>query len=205
MKIVVAEDDENSRELLHTVFAASGYQVASFDNGLKALTYLQVESADLIVSDILMPEMDGYGFCKAVKQNINLQKIPFIFYTATYTSDQDERFAMTLGASKFLVKPIPMEALLQEVAECLGGEKNNKTPKSRGLYRASPTKLDKQHADRVRAKLDQKIGELNSEKQKLIENEARFRDFAEASADWFWESDALLNIDAVTGGPSGLS
>ena len=205
MKIVVAEDDENSRELLHTVLAANGYQVTSFDNGLKALTYLQAESADLIVSDILMPEMDGYGFCKAVKQNINLQKIPFIFYTATYTSAQDERFAMTLGASKFLVKPIPMEALLQEVAECLGGEKKNKTPKGRGLYRASPTKLDKQHADCVREKLDQKIVELNSERQKLIENEARFRDFAEASADWFWESDALLNIDAVTGGSSGLS
>ena len=205
MKILVAEDDENSRTLLETVLAANGYQVTSFENGLKALAYLQTESVDLIISDILMPEMDGYGLCKAVKQNIKLQKIPFIFYTATYTSAQDERFAMTLGATKFLVKPMMMNDLLSIVAEILNSETYSKIAKGRGLYRASPTKLDKQHADRVRSKLDEKIVELNGERQKLVASEARFKDFAEASADWFWESDEALNVNAVTGGPASLA
>lgn len=205
MNILVAEDDENSRQLLETVLVAKGYTVASFDNGLKALSYLHTEPVDLIISDILMPEMDGYGLCRAVKQNQSLQHIPIVFYTATYTSDQDKRFALSLGATKFLIKPMLMPDLMHIVDEILKSNQSAELPKSRGLYRGSPLKLDKQHADRVRTKLDKKIIELSEEKEKLIESEARFRDFAEASADWFWESDDHLKINAVTGGPKGLS
>ncbi len=205
MKILIAEDDENSRQLLETVLLNEGYEVVSFENGLKAFAYLQTEAVDLIVSDILMPEMDGYGLCRAVKQNHYLQNVPFIFYTATYTSSQDERFALSLGATKFLIKPMVVTDLLNVIAQVMSSEQKSGAPKNRGLYRSSPLKLDKQHADRVRSKLDEKLIELNEEKLKLIESEARFRDFAEASADWFWESDGQLKIYAVTGGPSGLN
>jgi diguanylate cyclase (GGDEF)-like protein len=205
MKILVAEDDENSRQLLETVLTAEGYEVVSFENGLKSLAFLQTEPVDLIISDILMPEMDGYGLCRAVKQSHLLQKIPFIFYTATYTTSQDERFAISLGANKFLIKPMVMPELLKIITEVISSDQKSGGPKSRGLYRGSPLKLDKQHADRVRSKLDEKLVELNEEKLKLIASEARFRDFAEASADWFWESDDQLKINAVTGGPSGLN
>ena len=205
MKILIAEDDENSRQLLETVLSSEGYEVVSFENGLKAFAYLQTEIVDLIVSDILMPEMDGYGLCRAVKQNHNLQNVPFIFYTATYTSSQDERFALSLGATKFLIKPMVMTDFLKVISSVLSSEHKSGAPKNRGLYRGSPLKLDKQHADRVRSKLDEKLIELNEEKLKLMESEARFRDFAEASADWFWESDDQLKINALTGGPAGLN
>ena len=76
MKILIAEDDENSRHLLEDVLSSEGYEVESFDNGLKALSFLQTEPVDLVISDILMPELDGYGLCRALKQNFNLQKIP---------------------------------------------------------------------------------------------------------------------------------
>ena len=205
MKILIAEDDENSRQLLETVLSSEGYEVVSFENGLKAFAYLQTEIVDLIVSDILMPEMDGYGLCRAVKQNHQLQNVPFIFYTATYTSSQDERFALSLGATKFLIKPMVMTDFLNVISSVLSSEHKSGAPKNRGLYRGSPLKLDKQHADRVRSKLDEKLIELNEEKLKLMESEARFRDFAEASADWFWESDDQLKINALTGGPAGLN
>ncbi|MES2499405.1 MAG: EAL domain-containing protein [Pseudomonadota bacterium] len=205
MKILIAEDDENSRQLLETVLVAQGYSVVSFDNGLKALSYLQTKTVDLIVSDILMPEMDGYGLCRAIKQNQSLQHIPIVFYTATYTSEQDKRFALSLGATQFLIKPMLMPELMDILDEVLKANQLTDLSKSSGLYRGSPLKLDKQHADRVRSKLDKKIIELSEEKEKLIASEARFRDFAEASADWFWESDEYLKINAVTGGPKGLS
>ena len=205
MKILVAEDDENSRHLLEAVLAGENYEVVSFDNGLKALSYLQTEPVDLIVSDILMPELDGYGLCRALKQSHNLQKIPFIFYTATYTTSQDERFAMALGANRFLVKPMLMPDLLKIIGEVLSSEETGRGPKNRGLYRGSPLKLDKQHADLVRSKLDKKLVELHEEKEKLTESEQRFKDFAEASADWFWESNEQHKINAVTGGPAGLN
>ena len=205
MKILVAEDDENSRQLLETVLLSEGFEVVSVENGLKAFAHLQTEVVDLIISDILMPEMDGYGLCRAVKQNQNLQNVPFVFYTATYTSSQDERFAMSLGATRFLIKPMVMTDLLKVISSVLSAEQRPGAPKNRGLYRGSPLKLDKQHADRVRSKLDEKLIELQAEKLKLIESEARFRDFAEASADWFWESDDQLKINALTGGPAGLN
>ena len=205
MKILIAEDDENSRQLLETVLSSEGYEVVSFENGLKAFAYLQTEIVDLIVSDILMPEMDGYGLCRAVKQNHQLQNVPFIFYTATYTSSQDERFALSLGATKFLIKPMVMTDFLKVISSVLSSEHKSGAPKNRGLYRGSPLKLDKQYADRVRSKLDEKLIELNEEKLKLMESEARFRDFAEASADWFWESDDQLKINALIGGPAGLN
>ena len=147
MKILIAEDDENSRQLLETVLSSEGYEVVSFENGLKAFAYLQTEIVDLIVSDILMPEMDGYGLCRAVKQNHQLQNVPFIFYTATYTSSQDERFALSLGATKFLIKPMVMTDLLNVISSVLSSEHKSGAPKNRGLYRGSPLKLDKQYAD----------------------------------------------------------
>ena len=200
MKILIAEDDANSRQLLVDVLEAKGHEVLSFEDGLSALSYLENATVDLIISDILMPEMDGYGLCRAVKQNVALQAIPFIFYTATYTSDKDERFAMSLGASAFLIKPMGVDELLHVIdAAVKVGDKKIRPNKNRGLYRASPVKLDKQHTEVIRSKLDKKIVELDDERRKLIESEARFRDFAEASAEFFWESDENLNIHVVSG------
>jgi diguanylate cyclase (GGDEF)-like protein len=204
MKILVAEDDENSRHLLEVVLTSAGYEVVSFDNGLKALTYLHSKPIDLIISDILMPEMDGYGLCREVKQSQYLQKIPFIFYTATYTSAQDEHLAMSLGATKFLVKPMIMEDLLPIISNIIHAEPKAIRHASKGKSHFGPLRLDKQHADVMRIKLDKKLVELNEEKQKLVASEARFRDFAEASADWFWESDDQLKIQALAGSPAGL-
>jgi diguanylate cyclase (GGDEF)-like protein len=203
MKVLIAEDDENSRTLLETVLGSAGFEVFAFDNGLKAYSHLQANPVDLIISDILMPEMDGYGLCRAVKQSHHLEKIPFIFYTATYTSSQDERFAMSLGANKMLLKPMLMPDFIKAVEEVMASETAG-APKSRGLYRGSPLKLDKQHADRVRAKLDDKVAELNAERKKLMLSEARFKDFAEAAADWFWEADEYLKLHSLTGGPKDL-
>jgi len=204
MKILVAEDDENSRHLLEVVLTSAGYEVVSFDNGLKALTYLHSKPIDLIISDILMPEMDGYSLCREVMQSQYLQKIPFIFYTATYTSAQDEHLAMSLGATKFLVKPMIMEDLLPIISNIIHAEPKSIQHASKGKSHFGPLRLDKQHADVMRIKLDKKLVELNEEKQKLIASEARFKDFAEASADWFWESDDQLKIQALAGSPAGL-
>lgn len=200
MKILVAEDDQNSRQLLVDILESVDHEVVAFEDGIKALHFLEQQPVDLIVSDILMPEADGYTLCRAVKQNVSLQKIPFIFYTATYTSDKDKRFALSLGASAFLIKPMEADRLLKEIELVIKqGSKNQAKPKNRGLLRSTPMKLDKQHVDVVRNKLDKKILELDAERRKLLESEQRFKDFAEASAEWFWESDASLNLNISDG------
>ena len=74
-------------------------------NGVEALEKLQSEKVELIISDILMPQMDGFTLCRTIKQDNELKKIPFVFYTATYTDEQDEKLALSLGASKYILKP----------------------------------------------------------------------------------------------------
>jgi len=232
MKILIAEDDENSRQLLENLLSAEGYEIVSVNNGLKALAYLQKEMVDLIISDILMPEMDGYGLCRAVKQNQSLKKIPFIFYTATYTSAQDERFAISLGANKFLIKPMEMSALQKIIAGMNRLDKKSGLPKNKSLNRVIPLKLDKLLAGRGLSKPDKNFLVLDDETQTVIEgqeiqklivseevqksaesveidklplNDTRYKDFAEASADWFWESDDKLVVNAVIDGPASLN
>lgn len=119
MKILIAEDNENSRILLESALSMNGYTVQSAENGKAALNMALTDPPDLIISDILMPEMDGYTLCRKIKSDPDLCRIPVIFYTATYTEPADEKLAMDLGAVKFIVKPLEIDLLLAEIREIL--------------------------------------------------------------------------------------
>lgn len=104
-KILVVDDFEENRYLLRNYLESDGYNVVEAKNGVEALNLLKNENIDLIISDILMPQMDGFTLCRNVKMDEKLKFIPFVFYTATYTDEQDENLALSLGASKFILKP----------------------------------------------------------------------------------------------------
>ncbi len=117
-KILVVDDNPQNLYLLQVLLSASGYEVLQAANGADALTLARDNPPDLIISDILMPVMDGFALCRAWKQDAQLKGVPFIFYTATYTDPQDEDFALSLGAERFIIKPAePAKflALLQDV------------------------------------------------------------------------------------------
>ena len=114
-KVVIADDDAMSRILLETMLQGNGYEVTSAVNGKDALEKTLLSKPDMIISDILMPEMDGFQLCREVKTNDELKEIPFIFYTATYTDKRDEEFALSLGAEKFIVKPQDPDVLIEMI------------------------------------------------------------------------------------------
>ena len=90
MHILVLDDHEMNRKLIRACLEAEGFTVTTAEDGVEGLDTLEKQKFDAIISDILMPRMDGYAFCHEVRQSQSFHAIPFIFYTATYTSASDE-------------------------------------------------------------------------------------------------------------------
>ena len=118
-RILIVDDNQENRYLLETLFKSLNYEVISSNNGAEALEKARQIPPDVILTDILMPVMDGYALCREWKADPMLRHIPFIFYTATYTDPKDEAFALSLGAELFMIKPTDSEVLAQSVREVL--------------------------------------------------------------------------------------
>jgi signal transduction histidine kinase len=110
-RILVVEDDLAVQEGITDILEVAGYEVLAVSNGQEALVMLQKQRPDLIVSDIMMPHMDGYDFYEAVHGEPEWVTIPFIFLTAK-GEKEDVRLGKQLGADDYLVKPFDREALL---------------------------------------------------------------------------------------------
>jgi PAS domain S-box-containing protein len=134
--VLVVDDLFENRYYLETILASAGHTAVSAGDGAEALALAAADPPDLALSDILMPVMDGFALCRAWKQDPALARIPFIFYTATYTEAQDEAFALDLGADRFLTKPLPADVLLREVAAFL--DRSAASPPAPGLAEEAP-------------------------------------------------------------------
>ena len=96
--ILVVDDNKLNRKILKDILIMYGHTPVLAENGIEALDKLKGESIDMIISDILMPGMDGFQLCRKCKGDDMLKKIPFVFYTATYKDRKDEEFALSLGS-----------------------------------------------------------------------------------------------------------
>jgi CheY-like chemotaxis protein len=117
--ILVVEDVPNVLELLEVTLRFKGYEVVSARNGLEGLERLEKMEPVLIITDILMPKMDGYAFVQALRTNKRFRGVPVIFLSATYVTPEDKSFALSLGATRFIEKPIDTEDFLLTIAEIL--------------------------------------------------------------------------------------
>ena len=119
MTILIVDDNESNLYQLQVLLGGNGYQVVTAVNGAEALTTARQNPPDLIISDILMPVMDGFTLCHEWKKDERLRQIPFVFYTATYTDERDREFALSLGAEQFLVKPEDPEVFIRTIREVI--------------------------------------------------------------------------------------
>lgn len=132
-KILVIEDEEAIRETLEEMLAAENFDVIVAENGRIGVQLAQENLPDLVICDIRMPELDGYGVLKVLRQTPSTATVPFIFLTAKVAKD-DRRLGMELGADDFLTKPFTMDELLKAIAVRL--------EKRVALEQQSQTKLD---------------------------------------------------------------
>jgi CheY-like chemotaxis protein len=115
--ILIVEDVPNVLELLEVTLRFKGYAVITARNGEEALEALSKTRPALIITDILMPKMDGYAFVQKLRLNPETRSIPVVFLSATYVTPEDKQFALSLGAARFMEKPIDTEDFLLTVAE----------------------------------------------------------------------------------------
>jgi len=152
--ILVVEDVPNILELLEVTLRFKGYPVVTARNGQEALERIQQERPAIIVTDILMPKLDGFALVHNLRTNPKTNSIPIVFLSATYVTPEDKKFALSLGATRFLEKPVDTEEFLLTVAEVLtaGPSTLPKPMDSREFYMG--------YRERLETKLRHKIGQI---------------------------------------------
>ncbi len=131
-RVLLVDDKSENLEYLRVLLTAHGFSVETARHGAEALVLARKSTPDLVVSDLLMPVMDGYTLLRFWKSDERLSNIPFIVYTATYTEPDDERLALSLGADAFIVKPAEPEAFMTKLRSVLDGTSASGTTATTG-------------------------------------------------------------------------
>ena len=130
--ILVIDDEEMYRNTISSVLRQSGYQVVEAEDGEKGLDILQNQPVELIISDVMMENLDGFGFIERVRMDPATSTIPFIFVTGL-SDKKTMRKGMTLGADDFLVKPFTGAELVAAVDSRLAKHKEGHSESERKL------------------------------------------------------------------------
>jgi CheY-like chemotaxis protein len=127
--LLIVEDIPDILTLLKATLEFKGYRVLTARDGQEALEAIQKERPAVIVTDILMPRMDGFNLVHHLRLNPETRDIPVIFLSATYVAPEDKTFALSLGATRFIEKPVNFEEFLPTVAELISSrEKSAQEP-----------------------------------------------------------------------------
>ncbi|TMA60223.1 MAG: PAS domain S-box protein, partial [Deltaproteobacteria bacterium] len=166
INVLIADDNVTNRKLLRTVLEYAGHTVLEADNGVTALKFLEQGQVDAVISDILMPGMDGFRLCFEIRRNPKLRKLPFIVYTASYTSASDEKLAMQFGADRFLRKPASANSIVETLHQVVESVQNRdqievKIPEEAGVMRA--------YSQVLVSKLEETIVDLSEANKNLTE------------------------------------
>lgn len=176
MKILIVDDVDANLYLLRVLFLNAGYEILEAINGEIALEVMETAEVDLIVSDILMPVMDGFELCKRWQSDERLKKIPFVFYTATYTEEKDRKFSLDLGADLFLVKPMESYNLLREIEKILSSRATKENVVVDESASAMPdADYYEEYSSRLVQKLEGKLLQLEQKNHELLRRDANLR------------------------------
>lgn len=167
-KLLVVDDQETNRYMLEVLLKGHGHQVTLAAHGAEALELARQDSPDLIITDILMPVMDGFTLCRNWKMDPELSRIPLIFYTATYTDPKDEQFALNLGAARFVIKPTAPDRFIQIMEEVLREHQSGKIVPVADSFDQEEVYL-KEYNQALIKKLEDKILQLEESNRKLIQ------------------------------------
>ena len=174
---LVVDDNESYRRLLRTVLEAEGFKVQEADNGTGALDLMERERVACVLSDVLMPVMDGYRLCYEIRSNPKISNVPCILFTGTYDANSAEN-AMSFGADRFFVKSAETAEIMKMVREVTGQHH-----KTRRVIAAFPTEFDvmKKYSEALIRKLEERNSELMKQAEELSRVNAEIQQFNRAA------------------------
>ncbi len=189
-RVLIVDDHAENRYLLRALLAGSGHVIDEARDGSEALAMAHRDPPDMVISDLLMPVMDGYTLLRHWKADERLRSVPFIIYTATYIEPSDERLALDLGADAFIIKPVETETFLRRISEV-------SQRAARGEL--APTRLPAAVGGEVVKGYNQAlVRKLEKVNRRLRESTERYRQLFEANPHPMWVYDtATLRFLAV--------
>ncbi|MEA2658698.1 MAG: hypothetical protein QOF64_1294, partial [Candidatus Binatota bacterium] len=190
MKIVIADDDPINRKYLRALLTHEGHTTIECEDGAATLAYLEQNPCDAVISDILMPRMDGFRLCYEIRKNKTLNNTPVILYTATYLSAADEKAALAMGADRFLRKPAVPEVIVDTLQEVI---KNAQRHRNQGPKQPENSLALREYSEVLVRKLEQTNVALTSANEALRESEERQRFAASAGQIGIWEWDTATD------------
>ena len=177
MNLLVVDDSPANRKLLRITLEDEGHSVFEARDGVEALSVLEGAPVDAVISDILMPNMDGYRLCHEVRRNEKIRHIAFIHYTSTYTSPGDQKLSHSVDADDYLTKPVSTQTLLGAIRKAITLSANRKE----STVRKSDTKfVMKQYNETLVKKLEERNAELVRTEADLLRTHQQLVRHAEA-------------------------
>jgi PAS domain S-box-containing protein/putative nucleotidyltransferase with HDIG domain len=169
MNLLIVDDHPTSLKLLRAQLEAEGHVVFEAHDGVDALALLERQRVDAVISDILMPRMDGYRLCHEIRKSDRLRDLPIVLYTSSYTSPSDEKLALDLGADKYLMKPASFETIITVLHEAIA--KPHAAPRPEAL---GEIEVLKEYSGRL-------VSTLVGKTTELMAAEVKFRSLVEQS------------------------
>jgi len=167
--LLIVEDDPDILRLLDAALTFRGYRVVTAHNGREGLEAIQTKRPTIVIADIMMPKLDGFGLVHRIRINPQTRDIPVVFITATYVAREDREFALSIGATRFLQKPIDLEKFLGMIAELL------KQEQPAIIEPFDELDFYNEYRRRLEAKLDEKIKQIARDEH-LLTNDTDKRD-----------------------------
>jgi PAS domain S-box-containing protein len=196
MKVLVVDDQYINRYLLEKLLAGYGFEVVLAGDGIEALEKMQNGDINLIISDILLPRMDGFQFCKEIRSNPAYRHVPFVFYSAAYTEQKDRVFAESLGADRFIIKPTDPAAFISIIRELIAEHPGLNTITPRPMILREDEYLS-EHNRSLFHQLEKKMGELEEVNRVLQQSEEKYKSLFENA------SDAIILFEVSPAGEYG--
>jgi two-component system NtrC family sensor kinase len=149
-KVLVVDDDPVNLKLLKIRLTRLGFEVDTAPDGMQALAHARKTPPDAIVSDVLMPRLDGFRLCAALKKDRRLGRVPIVLTSSAYQETEDRRLARAAGASAFVLRTPDFKAVIEALQDVLHRERPSRTPKAAG-------EADEDYVHRVIRQLERQV------------------------------------------------